>query len=55
MRRTRFYGKAENSPIKCEHCGATQLWDEAGCKPYRCEPKIEDVCCRKCGMTTDKD
>lgn len=55
MRRTRFYGKAASSPLKCEHCGSTQTWDEEGSKPYRHESVLEDVICRKCGMTTDKD
>lgn len=55
MRRTRLYGKTDGSPLKCEHCGSTQSWDEDGCKPYRYEPVVSDVVCRKCGMTSDKE
>ena len=55
MRRARLYGKAEGSPLKCEHCGNKQTWDEEGSKPYRLQNRLKDVICNRCGMTTDKE
>jgi hypothetical protein len=50
----RFTGKSSNEIegaidlLTCEHCRHEQS-QPSGAKP------VEDVVCRKCGMTTDKE